>query len=150
MRNLIVNNNVNDYMQDTESLKDSIRQSDSSKRRVYFDYINGDLSTHSIYTNKHNIYEPYRTAFARLRASSHNLACETGRWNRRGRGILPMEERLCSCGLIQTEEHVISFCPVSQSLRDNYNFLDINDLFSGNFQSDTGCRIIFEIIDLYA
>ena len=108
------------------------------------------MSTHSIYTNKHNIYEPYRSAFTRLRVSSHNLACETGRWNRRGRGILPMEERLCSCGLIQTEEHVISFCPVSQSLCDNYNFLDINDLFSWKFQSDTVCRIIFEILDLYA
>ena len=150
LRNLITNSNVNDHMQDTELLKDSIRQSDSSRRRVYCDYINGDLSTHSIYINKHNIYEPYRTAFTRFRVSSHNLACETGRWNRRGRGILPMEERLCSCGLIQTEEHVISFFPVSQSLRDNYNFVDINDLFSGNFQSDTVCRIIFEILDLYA
>ena len=150
LRNLITNNNVNDYMQDTESLKDSIRQSDSSRRRVYCDYVNSGLSIHSIYTKKHNVYEPYRISFTRFRVSSHNLACETGRWNRRGRGILPMEERLCSCGLVQTEEHVISLCQISQNLRDNYNFLNINDLFSGNFQSDTVCKIIFEILELYA
>ena len=149
LRNLIVNNNVNDLIQDTESLKDSIRQSDSSRRRVYCDYVNSGLSTHSIYTKKHNVYEPYRISFTRFRVSSHNLACETGRWNRRGRGILPMEERLCSCGLVQTEEHVISFCPISQNLRDNYSFSHINDLFSGNIPSDTVCKIIFEILDLY-
>ena len=143
-------NNLNDYSQDTESLKTNIRQSDSSRRLVYFNFINSDLSTHSIYTNKHNIYEPYWIAFTRFRVSSHNLAVETGRWNRRGRGRLPMEERLCPCGLIQSEEHVISSCPLSQSLRDSYNFSQINDLFSGNFPNDTICKIVFQVLELYA
>ena len=131
-------------------MKTNIRQSDSSRRRVYCNSINGDLSTHSIYSTKHNIYEPYRIAFTRFRISSHNLAVETGRWNRRGRGRLPMEERLCSCGYIQSEEHVISSCPLSQSLRDNYNFANINDLFTRNFAKETLCKFIFEALELYA
>ena len=148
--NNLIDNNFNDHLQDSESLKISIRQSDSSRRRVYCNSINGDLSTHSIYSTKHNIYEPYRIAFTRFRTSSHNLAVETGRWNRRGRGRLPMEERLCSCGHIQSEVHVISSCPLSQSLCDNYNFSNINDLFTGNFPNETLCKIIFEVLDLYA
>ena len=148
--NNLINDNVNDHFQDNESLKTSIRQSDSSRRRVYCNSINDDLSTHSIYSTKRNIFEPYRIAFTRFRISSHNLAVETGRWNRRGRGRLPMEERLCSCGQIQSEEHVISSCPRSQSLRDNYNFSNINDLFTGNFPNETLCKIIFEVLELYA
>ena len=148
--NNLIDNNFNDHLQDSELLKTSIRQSDSSRRRVYCNLINGDLSTHNIYSTKHNIYEPHRIAFTKFRTSSHNLAVETGRWNRRGRGRLPMEERLCSCGHIQSEEHVISSCPHSQSLRDNYNFSNINDLFTGNFSNETLCKIIFEVLDLYA
>ena len=148
--NNLIDSNLNDYLQDSESLKTNIRQSDSSRRRVYCSSINGDLSSHSIYSTKHNIYEPYRIAFTRLGISSHNLAVETGRWNRRGRGRLPMEERLCSCGYIQSEEHVISSCPFSQSLRDTYNFSNINDLFAGNFPNETVCKIIFEVLELYA
>ena len=150
MLNLIQNSNINDITLGTELLKTNIRQSDSSRRRVYCNAINNTLSTHSIYIDKHNIYEPYRIAFTRFRTSSHNLACETGRWNRRGRGILPMEERLCSCGLIQTEEHVVSYCPVSQNLRDYYNFSNISELFTGNLQKDIVCKIIFKILELYA
>ena len=37
---------------------------------------------------------------------------ETGRWSR-----IPREKRLCTCGAIQTEEHVICFCPLSDHVR---------------------------------
>ena len=77
------------------------------------------------------------------------LAVETGRWNRRGRGRLPMEERLCSCGLVQSEEHVISFCPLSQTLRDIYGFTCMNDIMKGTIPNDIACRIIFELLQLY-
>ena len=49
LKNLIDNDNLNDHLLDTESLKASIRQSESSRRKVYCDIINSDLSTHSIY-----------------------------------------------------------------------------------------------------
>ena len=40
-----------------------------------------------------------------------------GRWNRRGSGRLPLEERLCICGEEQTERHISEQCPKSLSLR---------------------------------
>ena len=65
---------------------------------------------------KININELERMEWTRLRLSSHSLAVEVGRWNRRGRGRLPMEERLCVCGQIQTEQHVIEICPRTQPI----------------------------------
>ena len=45
----------------------------------------------------------------------------TGRWAR-----IPREERLCSCGTgeVQTEEHVLVLCPLSNQLHSLYP--DIN------------------------
>ena len=48
-----------------------------------------------------------------------SLACETGRWNRRIRGRLPMNERLCECGSVKTERHVKLDCPRTQHIRDH-------------------------------
>ena len=53
---------------------------------------------------------------------AHSLAIETGRWNRRGQGRLPREQRLCTCGDIQTERHVIETCPLTNPLRQHYGF----------------------------
>ena len=94
--------------------------------------------------------ETYRIAFTRFRVSSHALAIETGRWNRRGRGRLPIEERLCTCGQVQTEEHVISDYPISQHIRDLYGFSSINDLMSVNLPNETVCTIIYQILNLYS
>ena len=69
-----------------QSLKHGIITSESSRRIVYRDTMNIDLSVHNIYSKRHNICENHRIAFTRLRVSSHSLAVETGRWNRRGRG----------------------------------------------------------------
>ena len=133
LNKLINNSNVNDFQYESEQLKTSFRRSDSSRRRVYCNAINNILDVHDIYFKKHNIFEIHRIAFTRFRVSSHSLAVETGRWNRRGRGRLPLEERLCSCGLVQSEEHVISICPHSQQIRNSYGFSCINDLMSGRF-----------------
>jgi len=51
-----------------------------------------------------------------LRLSSHRLVIETGRWSR-----IPRDNRLCSCGAIQTEEHVICFCLLSHSIRSQFD-----------------------------
>ena len=116
---------------------------------MYATVINENLITHEIYCKKNKISEVYRVAFTRFRVSSHLLAVETGRWNRRGRGRLPMEDRLCTCGLVQSEEHVVSVCPVSQDIRNYYEFTCIRDLLSGRFDNDTVCKIIYDILHLY-
>jgi len=43
----------------------------------------------------------------RLRLSSHRLPIETGRWSR-----IPRDQRFCSCGMVQTEVHLICLCPI--------------------------------------
>ena len=111
--------------------------------------MNGGLKVHAIYSKKCLINETHRIAFTRFRVSSHALAIETGRWNRRGRGRLPIEERLCICGQVQTEEHVINDCPISQHIRDMYRFSSISDLMSDNFPNETLCKIIYQILNLY-
>ena len=116
---------------------------------VYRNAINVNLTVHDIYTKRHNVFESHRVAFTRFRVSSHSLAVETGRWNRRGRGRLPVEERLCPCGEIQTEEHVVNSCPLSQHIRDEYEFTSIADLMSDKFSIETVCKIIYDILNLY-
>ena len=129
-------------------MKDNISNSDSSKRTTY-KQINPDLSVHSVYKSKIPINEYFRVAFTRFRVSAHSLAVEVGRWNRRGRGRLPLEERLCACGEIQTEVHVVQQCTLTQHLRDNYGFTNIHDLFSDLYSNNERCHIVFKILDVY-
>ena len=55
---------------------------------------------------------------------------EMGRWSR-----IPRDQRLCSCFEIQTELHVISACPRTVQIRENFphvNCATFNDLFDAN------------------
>ena len=93
----------NHVSKDTDLRKSVIRQSNLTKYKTY--EMNPDLSVHPIYLNKDmNLPEYQRNATTRLHLSSHNLAIETGRWSR----IQP-DQRLCACGSVQTEEHVMCF-----------------------------------------
>ena len=127
---------------------ENIQNSDSSRRITYRD-INPDFSIHSVYREKHVINETHRLAFTQFRVSGHSLACETGRWNRRGRGRLPLDQRLCACGQIQTERHVTQVCALSQSIREKYNFVELETLFSNTFTAEITCKIIYEILSIY-
>jgi len=129
-------------------LQTKISNSDSSRITTYKTYINPNLTTHPIYSTKHSISEHHRKAFTRFRISAHSLAVETGRWNRKGRGRLPLEERLCSCGEPQTEKHVVEDCPLSRQLRLQYNVHTIEHLFS-NSDHDITCNFIFQLLNIY-
>ena len=59
----------------------------------------------------------------RLRLSSHELAVEMGRWSR-----IPREDRLCPCVVIQTEEHVICHCPLSDHLRSEFGVVSYSNI----------------------
>ena len=99
-----------------KSMNDLMRTVSTSERTksVLYCRLNPGLVTHSVYISRELIPEPYRISFTRLRLTSHNLKSETGRWSR-----IPADRRLCPCGSIQDEEHVIMQCPKTQPLRDD-------------------------------
>ena len=92
----------------------AIRGSVSTRRTTYLS-INPDLSASPLSSVIYGIPEYYRIACTRIRTSSHRLRVETGRWAR-----IPMESRLCRCGEIQTEEHVLLRCPLTEDIRSSY------------------------------
>ena len=78
-----------------------------------------------MYEKKQSINDIHRIYFTFIRVSGHSLDVETGQWNRRGRGRLPMEERLCVCvcvcvyGDIKTEQHVVEKSPQTKQINSN-------------------------------
>ena len=61
----------------------------------------------------------FRTAFARLRVSSHRLRIETGRWSKPT--AIPVNERLCSeCHTLDDEFHFVCECSLFRDLRIKY------------------------------
>ena len=102
------------YLEQLIMIKDDIIQTDIANRKrgnvghqgtksnTYFT-INPNGTVHPMYLRKvASVSDRDRVCATRLRLSSHRLAIETGHWNR-----IPREKRLCACGAIQTEEHVI-------------------------------------------
>ena len=141
--------NDNDYIQIAfEELKSSIRATISPKAQLYLSF-NPELVVHPIYEEKTGVNELERRSWSRLRLSAHSLAIEEGRWNRRGRGRLPIEERLCSCGEIQTEAHVFEQCPRSLSLREHFQINSIVDLMTGSSDHSVVCECVHSILSLY-
>ena len=126
---------------------DRIRQSDTSRRLTY--KYNQEAEVYKVYKERHVINELHRLFFTQFGVSGHSLACETGRWNRRGRGRLPLQERLHRCADIQTKQHVIQQCPMTQRT-DSYQFTTtMNELFSIQFSPEILCKIIHEALNTY-
>ena len=126
-----------------------IRASSGSRCIVYCS-LNPDFAVHSIYKERHTVNDRHRIAFTQFRVSGHSLCIESGRWNRRGRGRLPVEERLCVCGEVQTERHVVEVCPVTADIRQRTGLAEIEELFNGKFSNDIACKIVFDILKLYS
>ena len=146
--NDLIENEVDDIGQAMEDLHAFINNSQSS-RCQYYREINPDLSMHNIYKAKLNLNDVERISWSKLRLSAHSLAIETGRWSRRGRGRLPVEERLCRCGLVQTEHHVVEECALSQHIRNSFNVSSILDLFNGRHDYSHVCKIAHDILNIY-
>ena len=80
--------------------------------------------------------------------SGHSLAVEEGRWNRRKRSRLPLEERLCDCGEIQSERHVIEQCLKSAVLRQQYGITTMENLSVERDDYESVCGVIHSILSL--
>ena len=110
-----------------EALRSRISESASSRRLTYCEF-NPAFTLHRVYAE--NIPEYLRVALTRIRLGSHRLKIETGRWSR-----IPREERLCSCGVVQSEKHVLLHCPLAESIKEHYpnlNFGELQSLMESN------------------
>ena len=65
-----------------------------SSRTIVYKTLNPDLTVDKVYCKRTYLKEMHSIAYSQFRVSGHWLAIETGRWNRRGRGRLLVEERL--------------------------------------------------------
>ena len=109
---------------------------------------NPDLSIHPVYTadTASIVDDDLRTAFTRLRLSSHRLKIETGRWAR-----IDPENRLCQCGEdVQTEKHVLCDCTLTDGIRQAYGGenIDFNE-FMTTPKSKQQLAMVKKILDFY-
>ena len=128
-------------VQDSNETKERIRQAgpEKTKIRSYLE-LNPDLVVSSIYLDN-SVNELQRIKASRLRLSSHKLAIETGRWSR-----IPRDQRLCHCGEIQTEHHVICECRLTAHCRTNL-YANLVDFFKEN--PHTICRTVAESLSVF-
>ena len=127
---------------DFESRRQKILNSTRTKSLTYVN-LNPELSVHGMYRDADPLIpEHQRLATTRLRLSSHNLSIEKGRWSR-----IPRELRLCSCGSIQCEEHVICFCERTMHIRARYpntDFTSIRNFFCEN--APDICKVTYDCL----
>ena len=87
--------------------------------------------------------------FQELGLMSHNLRIETGRWSR-----TPSQDRVCICdnARIQTEQHVLVECPLTEHLRDKYsvlNYRNVNELLNDNVHLRDLCSFVYDVLDIF-
>lgn len=114
-RSDIIHTDVDDIQDACNSLKNSAVCIVSPKIPFYITLF-PKLITHSLYATKTGVNERQRVLWSRFQLSVHSLAIEEACWSRRGEGRPPAEGRMCSCGDMQTEEHVFEYCPRSLPL----------------------------------
>ena len=106
-----------------ELLRRKIRNNVDSSRRSTYKLLNPDLFAPQIYIGQSSVPEHQRIAYTRIRLGSHRLKIETGRWSR-----TPRERRLCSCGHVQDEDHVLLKCSLISDIRQSFPGLDYSSL----------------------
>jgi hypothetical protein len=131
---------VETYLQ---SARTQIQAATTTKLSTYRT-INPALEVHPIYYKNSPVEEYKRIETTRLRLSSHRLKIETGRWSR-----IQRDQRLCSCGAIQDESHVLLACPRSQNLRNASDMActTVGELMSKDPQ--LLCAYIYKVLQLY-
>ena len=105
---------------DTAKMMARVKESPKSRYLTYRTDVNTELVQHPMYRDI-TIPEHNRIVVTRIRLSSHNMAIEKGRWSR-----VPRDQRLCSCGEVQTEAHIISQCPSTSYIREQNPEVNFN------------------------
>ena len=95
------------------NIMQSVSTSTSICRQTYM-IMNPSLIVSQVYSDS-NIPEHSHITFTLLRLSSHHLKVETGHWSR-----VPQEQRVCECGIMQMEEHVLLSCSLTKDIRETY------------------------------
>ena len=130
---------------DLATIKARVTTSTRTKASQYKSF-NPDLASHPVYTMEEVVDDDLRTAFTRLRVSSHRLRSETGRWTR-----TDLADRLCQCGLsVQTEEHVLCQCTLVDHIRRSYanEGIDFKD-FMTTEKTKQQLAMVNEILNFY-
>ena len=131
-----------------ESARNSILNSTTTHRVTYRE-LNPELVNCEIYSRTANIPEYTRIACTRMRLSSHYLRIETGRWSR-----IPRENRLCICGQIQTEQHVLMECTHTETIREQFPVINqchtISELLNRNEQEMKDISLIcYKVLEFF-
>ena len=102
-----------------------LENSQATKMYRYATELNSQMTVHNIYNIKIYIPDYMREPFTRLRVMSYSPRVEVGRWSR-----TPRQERVCQCDntSVQTEQHVLIQCQLSQSCRDKYPMLNFSNI----------------------
>ena len=139
-------NDCPDFIEaDRRARIERVRSSSRSKFATYFT-VNPTFEIHPIYQNGGEAVDDYlRIAFTRFRTSSHRLKIETGRWSR-----IPRDRRLCGCGEgVQTEEHVLVGCSLTEGIREKYGQTNISfNSFMNDKKSKAQLHMLHEILNL--
>ena len=92
--NDLISQEKDDIGEAISTLRASVAASNCSRKTTYFS-LNPDFTVHDLYLTRKFIDDLHRASFIKIRVCRHSLAVETGTWNRRARGRLSLEERLC-------------------------------------------------------
>ena len=102
-----------------KNLQRKINENMESSRRMTYKELNPDLVSPTVYHSRLHLIEHHRIAYTRFRLGSHRFKIETGRWSR-----IPRERRLCPCGEVQDEAHVLQYCPLLRDIRRSFSEMD--------------------------
>lgn len=120
-------------------LVNTVRDSNSTKRVTYKEF-NTSLRPPII---PDSTPEMYRIAYTRLRLQAHYLKVETGRWRNVDR-----RQRLCNCGELQTEKHVLMDCQLAVEIRRKFRDVDFTSITT-LMNSKSIFEICFNVLKAY-
>jgi hypothetical protein len=123
--------------EEKSKLKNKIRTSVKSRDKTYC-LLNPSLDSPDCYKIPMREYD--RKAVTRIRTGSHRLMIEKGRWYR-----LRREDRLCECGAIQDELHVLQDCPLLANERRDCD----NPLFNIQYHPEKTAKFCSLILNKF-